>query len=326
MAREGAATVRSERPALLQRWLSGHARGLRTALNGLRSQGAGGLLTALAIGITLALPAGLQVLLANLGTVTRAWESGIQISLFLKDEVTPQQGRALAERLQTGDAVTSAVYRSKEESAAEFRALSGFGEALDLLSENPLPAVILLTPAPGLDSAALGELVGTLGAQPEVEQARLDQQWLDRLAALLALIGRGVWLLAGGLALAVVVIVGNTIRLEIARRREEIRVMHWLGAPPAFIRRPFLYTGLAHGLLGGLLALLAVQLMVWALTGPAGSLAALYGSGFRLRGLGLETAAAVLLAGLVLGGFGAAWAVHRHLNPGSGEAGNSSGL
>jgi cell division transport system permease protein len=256
---------------------------------------------------------GLQVLLQNVSTVSTAWQGSVQASLFLRDSVDEAAGAALAEQLARREDITASRYISRAQSLAEFRALSGFSEALDLLSENPLPAVIVVAPAAGLDQGRITDLVETLGTLPEVELAKLDQQWLQRLHSLLQLLSRGVWLLAGGLALAVVVTVGNTIRLDIEHRRDEIVVMKLIGAPASFIRRPFLYTGFWYGLAGGLLAWLAVQLTVLALSGPAETLAELYGSDYRLRGLGAPASLSLLLGGLALGLLGAAVSVQRQL-------------
>lgn len=305
--------VKTDRPPALQRWAQAHARSFFFSLGKLSRQPVGSLLTAAAIGITLALPAGLQVLLQNVSTVSTAWQGSVQASLFLRDSVDEAAGTALAERLAGREDIAASRYISRAQSLAEFRALSGFSEALDLLSENPLPAVIVVAPAAGLDQGRITDLVETLGTLPEVELAKLDQQWLQRLHSLLHLLSRGVWLLAGGLALAVVVTVGNTIRLDIEHRRDEIVVMKLIGAPADFIRRPFLYTGFWYGLAGGLLAWLAVQLTVLALSGPAETLAGLYGSDYRLRGLGASASLSLLLGGLALGLLGAAVTVQRQL-------------
>lgn len=307
------APVAAERPSTLQRWAQAHARSFFFSLGKLARQPIGSLLTAAAIGITLALPAGLQVLLQNVSTVSTAWQGSVQASLFLRDSVDEAAGARLAEALGARADIGATRYISRAQSLAEFRALSGFSEALDLLSENPLPAVIVVTPAPDLDQAGVSALVETLGDLPEVELAKLDQQWLQRLHSLLALLSRGVWLLAGGLALAVVVTVGNTIRLDIEHRRDEIVVMKLIGAPADFIRRPFLYTGFWYGLAGGLIAWIAVQLTVFALSGPAETLAGLYGSDYRLRGLSAAATAVMLLSGLALGLLGAAVTVQRQL-------------
>ncbi len=271
-------------------------------------------LTAAVIGITLALPAGLHVLVQNVSAISYSWEGALQASLFLEDEVTPERGRTMVRELEKRQDVAKASYISKEQSMAEFRELSGFGDALDLLSDiNPLPAVVVVTPRRGIEKERVQALMNQLALLPEVEVAKLDQKWLERLYAILEIIERAVLLLAAVLALAVVVTVGNTIRLEIEARREEIIVMKLIGAPDSFIRRPFLYTGLWYGLGGGAFAWLLVQGAIFALTGPARRLAGLYESSYTLVGLDAQATLIVLLAGIALGVFGSAWTVGRHL-------------
>jgi cell division transport system permease protein len=309
-ARDG----RMERPAWIRRWAGDHARTLFATLGRLVREPVSTLLTAAVIGITLALPAALHVLVSNVSAISHSWEGTVQASLFLRDEVSAERGRTLAAELQRRPGVARAAYISREQSLAEFRELSGFGEALDLLADNPLPAVIVVNPERELAQAEVGRLVDGLARLPEVEVAKLDQKWLERLYAILAIVQRAVTIVAALLALAVVVTVGNTIRLDIENRREEIVVMKLIGATDAFIRRPFLYTGLWYGVFGGLIAWLLVDAALAALAGPARTLAGLYDSGFRLVGLSWESGLGMLAAGVLLGGLGSAWTVGRHLS------------
>lgn len=309
-----AAEGRGERAPWLQRWAQENARVLFATLGRLTRQPLSTLLTAAVIGITLALPAALHVLLQNLSAISYSWEGSLQASLFLKDSVAPERGRALAQRVSSRPGVARADYISREQSLVEFRELSGFGEALDLLSDNPLPAVIVVTPQRDLDQHQVSRLVDELARLPEVEVAKLDQKWLERLYAILAIVQRAVLIVAALLALAVVVTVGNTIRLDIENRREEIVVMKLIGAPDAFIRRPFLYTGFWYGVFGGLIAWLLVNLALGALAGPARHLAGLYESSFELAELSWQSGLLVLGAGVLLGSLGSAWTVGRHLS------------
>ena len=236
------------RPNFLTRYLQAHVREVVFTLGRFYRNLSGALLTCFVIGITLALPAGLHCLVRNVDALGYSWETTLQASLFLKDSTTPEQGRELARRIKGRPGVADTAYLSREQSLEEFKALSGLGEALDLLDSNPLPAVITVTPVKGIERTALDALVVALGQQPEVEVAKLDRRWLERLYGVLALVERLVLVIAGVLSLAVIVIVGNTIRLDIEAKRAEIEVMKLIGATDAFIRRPFLYTGLWYGL------------------------------------------------------------------------------
>ncbi len=301
------------RPGFFARIKQGHMREVRFTLNKFWSNLGGALLTCLAIGITLALPAALHTLVRNVNAASYSWESTLEASLFLKDSVTAEAGAALAENLKGKPNVAGASYITREQSLAEFRSLSGFGAALDLLEGNPLPAVIAVTPRKGASRGEIDALIADLSRLPEVEVAKLDRQWLERLYAVLALIERLVLVLAAILSMAVIVIVGNTIRLDIEARRAEIEVMKLIGATDAFIRRPFLYTGLWYGLVGGMIAFLLVEVVVLALSSPTSQLAGLYQSDFHLKGMSLSATAAVFASGILLGWLGAWWTVARRI-------------
>ena len=303
----------AHQPGWLERTLQDHSRAIGNTLGALMRRPVGTLLTAFVIGITLALPAGLNTLVANLGRASDGLQDSLRASLFLKDEVDADRGQQLARDLSRRPGVAAARYISRDQALEEFRSFSGFGEALDLLKDNPLPATIVVTPAAKQPQAATEALLKDLAALPEVAQAKLDEKWLQRLYAILALVQRAVLLIAGALALAVLIVIGNTIRLDIENRRDEIEVMKLIGAPSSYIRRPFLYTGLWYGLTGGVVACLLVEAGVLALVQPARQLAGLYDSQATLHGLSFDAGLLVLAAGLGLGWIGAFWSVSRHL-------------
>lgn len=302
-----------ERPNFFARLAQDHLRVLFFSLGKIGRSPLGAALTALVIGIALALPAGLHVLTRNLSAVGYSWQESLQISIFLKDSVSRERGVSLARELGAEAAIASASYISREQALAEFRAQSGFGDALELLKDNPLPAVIAVTPDRSLDKRAVQALLNRLEQMPETDMARMDQQWLERLYAILAIGERAVGIIALLLGLAVMIIIGNTIRLDIEARREEIEVMKLIGAPDSFIRRPFLYAGFWFGLAGGLLAWLMVVLGTQALAGPSAELAALYDSDMQLSGLRFRDGLALIGAGVVLGWAGALLTVTRRL-------------
>lgn len=300
-------------PSAPRRLARQHARDLVDSLGRLYRAPLASLLTASVIGITLVLPAALHVVFKNLDALSYRWEGTVQASLFLAGDVDETAGRRLAERIAAREGVAGTEFVSRAEALAEFRELSGLGSALDALEDNPLPAVIVVRPETGRPAADIGALVDELAAEPEVERAQLDQAWLRRLYAILDVAERGVTLLAALLALAVLFIVGNTIRLDIENRRAEIEVMKLVGAPDDFIRRPFLYSGFWYGLAGGLLAWLLLGICLLALTGPVRELAGLYGSDAGLQGLGLRGSLWLIAAGVALGWLGSAVTVARRL-------------
>lgn len=272
-------------------------------------------MTILVIGIALALPAGLYVLLKNVEQVSSQWDDASQISLFLHHNTTDSRGKQLAEQLQTWPDINAVHYQSAKDSLAEFRELSGLDALLDTLPSNPLPPVIVIQPKPSQHEAeALHDLLERLQNMQEVELAQLDMEWLQRLRSINETGERGISILAILLSLSVLLVIGNTIRLAILNRQTEIRVIKLVGGTNAFVRRPFLYTGFWYGLLGGVIAWLTLLLTLLFINGPVNRLAALYDSQFTLSWLSGQMFIALPLFGLVLGVLGAWLAVGRHLD------------
>ena len=201
-----------------------------------------------------------------------------------------------------------------EQALQEFEAYSGLGHALQSLESNPLPPALLVRPQLETSAEDLLALVIDLEQRVEVDDAVIDMAWVQRLQELLVLAQRIVLGLGLLLAVGVLLVVGNTIRLAIESRRDEIIVTKLVGGTNAFVRRPFLYTGLCYGVGGGLLALLLLMLALVMLSGPVTQLASLYQSGFELRGLGFGGSSVLLLLGALIGWAGAWLAVSRHLH------------
>lgn len=270
------------------------------------------LMTWSVIGIALAMPAWLYVVLKNAEELSRGWQGQPRISVFLEKAVNEMEGGMLSERLQTWIAINNATYISQDDALQEFRELSGFTEIVDSLDENPLPAVILIQPSDDR-AEAVEQLFARLIELPQVASGSLDMQWVRRMYSILQLANRSVAALTSVLAVAVVLLIGNTTRLAIESRKVEIEVIKLVGGTDAFVRRPFLYTGIWFGLGGGLLALILVELsLVW-LSEPVQQLADVYNSDFLLLGLGLKPALTLLALSALLG-LGGAWlAVNRHL-------------
>lgn len=275
----------------------------------------GTLMTVLVLGIAMLLPLGLYVTLENLRGLDLQQEDWGTISVFLR----PDAGRAEAEALATRIAGTHSAQVgmvSPDEGMADFAEASGFGQALDLFEENPLPWLLLVTPQVGEGEdieAAVTTLSAWLGDQEVVELVQADFKWLQRLARLLALGDAFVTVLTGLFSLAVVVVVANTIRLDVASRSHEIEVLHLVGASNGFIRQPFLYLGFWYGLLGALLALALLAACMLYLAHPLARLLEAYGNRFDASGPGGAGIAVVLASGGLLGLLGAWLAVQRYL-------------
>ena len=296
-------------------WLQRHAQVSLASLGRLVNIPLSTLMTSAVIGIALALPIGLHVLLDNLQDVSGDWEGGASISLFLKQEISDQRAESLAGKLRLHQRIATVQFISKDAALDEFRRLSGFGEALEALDHNPLPALLVIQPKTQFGTAQTAQLlVRELGLLPEADIVKLDMQWVRRLQAITEIAQRAVLVLASLLGMAVLLIIGNTIRLEIQNRHAEIEITKLIGATDAFIRRPFLYTGLWYGLFGGIIAWLLVVISIGLLSGPVSSLAVLYQSAFDLSSLDFGTVLLLLAGSAALGLTGSWLAVGKHLS------------
>lgn len=272
------------------------------------------LMTIAVIGISLAVPACFYLILKNAEHVSNEWQSGVQISLYLQKKTNETSALTLAERIKAMPEVAAVDYLSPDKALDEFNTLSGFSGAMSSLRENPLPSVLTVTPNPSYRSAqGAKELLGKLTAEPEVEQGKLDLQWLERLDGIVSMVRdstRGVAVL---LILGLVLTVANTMRLNVLGRRTEVEVMKLVGATDSFIYRPYLYLGFWYGLIGGLLAWwLCEVLMLWSDRAVA-QLAELYGSAYQLLGLSAAEGFLLILASTVLSMLAAWGSVYRHI-------------
>ncbi|WP_374500865.1 permease-like cell division protein FtsX [Pseudoxanthomonas sp.] len=264
------------------------------------------LLTIGVMAVAFALPLGLWLALQNVGHFAGDVQQSREIDLFLTPETPVARAQALAETLRARDDVASVELRTPDQGLAEFRQRSGLADSLDLLDGNPLPALLVVVPEG--DEA---RLVAALEALPETDLLQHDAAWRERLTGWMGFGERLTWVLAALFGLGALLVVGNTVRLDIQSRREEIGVLQLLGASDGFIRRPFVYLGAWYGLAAGALALGLLTLAALALRDPLAALARSYGSPFVLSGLDPLGAALVVLAATIVGWLGA-WLVTGH--------------
>ncbi len=272
-------------------------------------------MTWMVIGIALALPVSLYVGLGNVKSLSNRWDGEAQMSVFLKTEITEQQAQALQVEIQQWPEVKSINLITKEQGLEEFKKLSGLPEVLAKLEANPLPVVFEVLPKESSNGPQQAEeLMKKLQALPEADLVQLDLEWVKRLAAILLVGERIALVLVIMLSLGVLLVIGNTIRMEIENRRREIIVIKLIGGTDAFIRRPFLYTGLWYGLGGGFVASIIVAIGLAVLNKPVATLAGLYESDYALLSLSLADSLSLWLMSTVLGFFGAWFSVTRHLD------------
>jgi len=298
----------------LRAYFARHTQTLIGSLGRIVHQPFATLMTMGVIAVALALPLLLGLFLTNVRTATSNWNDAFDLSVYMDKKAAAPRAASLAKQLRFRGDVAVVRVITADEAMTEFRENSGFGKALDALSDNPLPDTLVVTPTLSASTPeGTDALKSAIAAMPDVESVQLDTEWVKRLHAMLDVLRRVVLLTSGLLGMGVVLIVGNTIRLDILNRRAEIEVMKLVGASDRFARRSFLYSGVWYGLGGGLMALILVSAAAASLSRPVDALAKLYGSQFHLRGLPLTTAAAVLALAVALAWLGSWLAATRHI-------------
>jgi cell division transport system permease protein len=308
--------VRRDRPATSNRisaYLLHHLKSLLFSLDKIYQAPTTTIMTVAVIGITLSLPGGFYLFLKNIDAISGDFRSSSQISLYLDLDISEKQARALEKQIAKMENVTSTRFISRESSLEEFRQNSGFGKSIDTLSSNPLPHTIIVEPVEA-DTFTVRNLLNSLQAMPEVEIAKLDTEWLERLYTIIEIAKRSVIIITILFAFAVLLIIGNTIRLDIQNRYQEIIVTKLIGATDAFIRRPFLYGGVWYGLLGGIISWLIVEIGYLAIAGPLERLNLLYQSDMNLITFSFHDFIILITSSTLLGLAGSWIAVARHLN------------
>lgn len=270
-------------------------------------------LTVLVIAVTLALPAALHLVIKNARSLSDGWQNALDFSLYLTDHASKVDADNLGNLISQRADVESVRVISADEALEEFKAGSGFGDALDYLQDNPLPHTLVIRPAAANTEATLTLLHEELGNLPEIEVVQVDSDWVQRFLAILDIVQRAIGIGGVLLGAAIVIIIGNTIRLDIENRREEIEVTKLIGASNGFVRRPFLYSGFWYGLLGGTLALALIAYGLYALREPVVRLSGLYGSRYEILALGFNESVMIVGAGVLLGLTGSWLAAARHM-------------
>jgi cell division transport system permease protein len=298
----------------MTRWLTRHLQSSLFAAGRLARAPLATAFTLLVIAIALTLPTVLGLAILSVRNATGDFANAVDVTVYFKQDVALEKAQQLATSLRQRSGIAKVELITADDALQAFRRQSGFGAALDVLKGNPLPHALDVRPsAEATSPERMESLRRYLAAWPEVELVQVDSEWVQRLNAILDLLRRLVLGAAVLLGVGVLAVVGNTIRLEIYNRRAEIEVTKLVGGSNAFVRRPFLYTGLYYGLLGAILAALLVSLGLYLLGGPVTRLATSYGSDFRLMTPNLQQVAILLGAGAALGLVGAWLAAARHL-------------
>jgi len=308
---DAVAPVRSSGPVTI--WLTRHASTSIGSLGRLFRQPFASLMIVLVIAVTLAIPASLNLVIKNARSISAGWDTALDFSIYLNRDVSDSEAAGLARLIQQRADVEVVQLITATEALAEFKRESGFGEALNHLSENPLPHTLVVRPGAANTSQSMILLQEELSNLPEADLVQVDTEWVQRFHAILDIVRQGVVIGGALLGLAIIVVIGNTIRLDIQNRREEIEVTKLIGASNAFVRRPFLWSGFWYGLFGGLLALGMVQYGLFLLEQPAARLAGLYQSGITVLNLTADESFFILGVGVGLGLSGSWFAAARHM-------------
>lgn len=295
-----------------RRWRQHNKEVARDCFRQLLSAPTATFMTVLVLAVALALPSFLFTSVANLSKLTDSWDSENKISLYLSTQLSEKQIDSFVQKLLLREDLVAIDLIDAKQGMLEFQQYSGFSDVLESMQGNPLPAVVSVL-AKDESEKGLEALKEELAALSHVEQAVLDLDWVKRFNAVLLVVERAVIALSLLLACAVLLIIGNTIRLNVEGRREEILVSKLMGATDPWVRRPFIYTGIFYGVVGAGLAWLIIQLALVVMQIPVLKLAQLYQSNFSLTGLGLIGTSVLLLVGFVLGLTGALISVNKFL-------------
>ncbi|MEZ5476203.1 MAG: permease-like cell division protein FtsX [Thiolinea sp.] len=314
--RKGKGRKQARRNRPVTAWLHQQQNAIRFSLKRLWFNPVSTWITLAAIAIALSLPTSLHVLLTNMQTLTDDKREVPTITLFMKPNTSEQQAKDRAELLSELAEVIRVQVVTRDEAIEDFKQITGFAETLETLPENPLPHVLILTPdlsVLGRNAEELNTFSDKLRSYPDVDTVQVDIEWIQRLRAILHIADRIVLVVSVLLGLTVLLVVGNTIRLDIENRKDEITVTRLIGATNAYIRRPFIYGGFWLGVFGGVISLVIVHIALLFLITPVNELAREYGSNFTLSGLTVGMTLQILLISALLGIIGAWLAVGRYL-------------
>ncbi len=272
------------------------------------------LLTVMVIAISLTLPSVCYLVYKNVSEAASQWYPTPQLTVYLDKALDDDAAEQVMTVLKGEEGVDKVNYLSREEALGEFRNWSGFGGALDMLEENPLPAVAIITPKINFESSdTLNTLRDRVAAVKGVDEVRMDDSWFARLAALTGLVGQVAAMIGILMIVAVFLVIGNSVRLSIFSRRDTINVMKLIGATDGFILRPFLNGGALLGFSGAILSLILSQAMVWQLGSAVAKVASVFGTTFVLHGLGWDECLLLVLVSAMIGWIAAWLATVQHL-------------
>lgn len=304
----------SKSKALKGGWQEQWRYALRGTLSDMWRQPLATLLTVMVIAISLTLPSVCYMVWKNVNQAAEQWYPAPQLTVYLSKTLDDDAAENVVAQLKKEDGVDKVNYLSREEAMGEFRNWSGFGGAMDMLEQNPLPAVAIITPKLTFqNSDTMNNLSARVAKVQGVDEVKMDDSWFARLAALTGLVGQVAAMIGVLMIVAVFLVIGNSVRLSIFARRDTINVQKLIGATDGFILRPFLYGGALLGFAGALLSLILSEILVFRLETVVTQVAAVFGTTFNLTGLAWDESLLLLLISAMIGWIAAWLATVQHL-------------
>ncbi|WP_275077004.1 permease-like cell division protein FtsX [Providencia rettgeri] len=307
-------TMQSKSKALKGGWREQWRYSWLNALADMLRQPLATFLTIMVIAISLTLPSLCYVVWKNVSQAAAQWYPTPQLTVYLDKSLDEQGGQNVVTQLQALEGVDHVNYLSRDQAMSEFRSWSGFSTALDMLEENPLPAVAIITPKIDFEgSDVLTTLRDRVGQVDGIEEVRMDDSWFARLASLTGLVGKIASVIGILMIVSLFLVIGNSVRLNIFARRDTINVMKLIGATDGFIMRPFLNGGIVLGGVGAIISLAMTFLLVWQLGSGVAQVANVFGTQFHIEGLLWEESLLILLLSAMVGWIAAWLATLQHL-------------
>ena len=304
----------SKSKALKGGWQEQWRYALRGTLSDMWRQPLATLLTVMVIAISLTLPSVCYMVWKNVSQAATQWYPAPQLTVYLSKTLDDTAAENVVAQLKQVDGVDNVNYLTREEALNEFRNWSGFGGAMDMLEQNPLPAVAIITPKLNFqNSETMQNLRDSVAKVQGVDEVRMDDSWFARLAALTGLVGQIASMIGILMIIAVFLVIGNSVRLSIFARRDTINVQKLIGATDGFILRPFLYGGALLGLSGAVLSLILSEVLVLRLQSVVANVASVFGTTFLLEGFSWDEALLLLLIAAIIGWIAAWLATVQHL-------------
>ncbi|WLS79220.1 permease-like cell division protein FtsX [Erwinia pyri] len=304
----------SKSKALKGGWQEQWRYALRGTLSDMWRQPLATLLTVMVIAISLTLPSVCYMVWKNVNQAAEQWYPAPQLTVYLSKTLDDDAAENVVAQLKKEEGVDKVNYLSREEAMGEFRNWSGFGGAMDMLEQNPLPAVAIITPKLTFqNSDTMSNLSARVAKVQGVDEVKMDDSWFARLAALTGLVGQVAAMIGVLMIVAVFLVIGNSVRLSIFARRDTINVQKLIGATDGFILRPFLYGGALLGFAGALLSLILSEVLVFRLETVVTQVAAVFGTTFNLTGLAWDESLLLLLISAMIGWIAAWLATVQHL-------------